>query len=132
LQTLCWGCSRTSVLPISTSQVARITGLKHWCWPRWVIFFFFWQYQSLNSGPQCLLGRHYHLSHSALPFCVWYFQDRVSWTICPGWSQTLILLVSAFWVARTTGMGHQCPVRWMIFWQTWTLFSGFFQSEGGC
>jgi hypothetical protein len=78
LQTLCWGCSRTSVLPISTSQVARITGLKHWCWPRWVIFFFFWQYQSLNSGPQCLLGRHYHLSHSALPFCVWYFQDRVS------------------------------------------------------
>jgi hypothetical protein len=36
------------------------------------------------------------------------FWDRVSWTICPGWFWTEILLISASWVARITGMSHQC------------------------
>jgi hypothetical protein len=35
------------------------------------------------------------------------FWDRVSRTICPGWLQTVILLISVSWVARTTGMSHQ-------------------------
>jgi hypothetical protein len=39
--------------------------------------------------------RAYTLSHSTSPFCVRYFQDRVSCTICPGWFQTVILLISA-------------------------------------
>jgi hypothetical protein len=36
-----------------------------------------------------------------------FFQDRVSQTICSGWLQTTILLISASRVARITGMGTQ-------------------------
>jgi hypothetical protein len=31
-----------------------------------------------------------------------YFQDRISWTICLGWLQYVILLIAASWVARIT------------------------------
>jgi hypothetical protein len=51
------------------------------------------------------------LSHCTSPFCVRYFQGRVSWTICLGWLWTVILLLSASWVARITGVSHWCPVR---------------------
>jgi hypothetical protein len=34
------------------------------------------------------------------------FLDKVSGTICPGWLCTMILLISASWVARITGMSH--------------------------
>jgi hypothetical protein len=37
-----------------------------------------------------------HLEHLHQP----YFCDRVSQTVCPGWLQTMILLISASWVAR--------------------------------
>jgi hypothetical protein len=30
-----------------------------------------------------------------------FFQDKSLRTICPGWFQTMILLISVFWVART-------------------------------
>jgi hypothetical protein len=39
-------------------------------------------------------------------FCEGFFRDRVCWTICPGWLRTEILLISASWVARITGMSH--------------------------
>jgi hypothetical protein len=39
-------------------------------------------------------------------FCVGYFPDRVSGTICPGWLWTMILQISASWVDRTTGVSH--------------------------
>jgi hypothetical protein len=42
-------------------------------------------------------------------FCVGYFQDRVSWTICLGWLRTSIFLISASQVARITSMSHQRP-----------------------
>jgi hypothetical protein len=48
------------------------------------------------------------LSHSASPFCDRYFWDRVSQTICLGWLWTAILLISAYWVARITGVSHRC------------------------
>jgi hypothetical protein len=52
------------------------------------------------------------LSHSNNLFlCVgWVFQDRFSWTVCFGWLQTAILLISATWVARITGVsqGWRC------------------------
>jgi hypothetical protein len=38
------------------------------------------------------------------------FQDRVSWTIYPGWLQTEILLIFASWVARITGVS-----TWLFF-----------------
>jgi hypothetical protein len=54
---------------------------------------------SLSSSSFAVLGfefRAYTSSHSTSPFCVSYFQDRVSQTICPDWLQTVILLISAF------------------------------------
>jgi hypothetical protein len=47
-----------------------------------------------------------------------YFWDRCSWTICLDWPQTLILLISAFWIARIIGVNHW-RVTW--FWFFWTL-----------
>jgi hypothetical protein len=35
---------------------------------------------------------------------------KVLQTICQGWFRTVILLIAASWVARITGVGHQCPV----------------------
>jgi hypothetical protein len=65
------------------------------------IFFFFFVALGLEY-------RAYTLSHSISPFCVRYFWDRVSWTICPGWLWTAILLISA-WVARIIGVSHWHP-----------------------
>jgi hypothetical protein len=41
-------------------------------------------------------------------FCDGFFPDRVLGTICLGWLQTAILLISASCVARITGMSHSC------------------------
>jgi hypothetical protein len=58
------------------------------------------KYWGLNSGPT-------PWAISLALFCDGCFQDRVSWTICPGWLQPEILLISASWVARITGMSHR-------------------------
>jgi hypothetical protein len=51
--------------------------------------------------------RAFTLRHSISPiFCDGFFRDRVSGTICPGWLQTSILLISVSWVARIIGMSH--------------------------
>jgi hypothetical protein len=57
--------------------------------------------------------RAYTLSYSISPFCDFFFsfQDRVLWTICPGWLWTISLLISSSWVARIPAVNHQCPVR---------------------
>jgi hypothetical protein len=49
----------------------------------------------------------YHLSHTSSPFCSGYFEDGVSGTICLGWPQAVILLISASQVARTISMSHR-------------------------
>jgi hypothetical protein len=61
------------------------------------------QYWGLNSGPPWA-------TPPAL-FCDGIFRDRVSWTIYPSWLWTAILLISASWVARITGVSHQCPAQ---------------------
>jgi hypothetical protein len=49
----------------------------------------------------------YHLNHSASPFFGWvFFQDRVSQTLCLGWLQMTVLLISASQVARIAGVSH--------------------------
>jgi hypothetical protein len=62
-------------------------------------------YWTLNSGPL----------PSTLPalFCDGCFWDMVSWTVCLSWFQTVILLISASWGARITGVSHQhlAPLR---------------------
>jgi hypothetical protein len=53
--------------------------------------------------------RAYTLSHSTSHFFLWWIFSR--WvsrrTTCPGWLQTMILLISASWIARITGVSHQ-------------------------
>jgi hypothetical protein len=54
----------------------------------------------------------YTFNHSSSSFLWWvFFWDRVSQTICLGWLQTAILLISTSWVARITGVSHQHPIR---------------------
>jgi hypothetical protein len=51
------------------------------------------------------------LSHSTSGpyFCDGFLWDKVSRTICLGWLQTVILLISASRVARIIGISHQWP-----------------------
>jgi hypothetical protein len=55
------------------------------------------------------LGK-YTTAWATLPatVCVGCFWDRVLWTICLSWLQSVILLISASWVSRMTVMSHQC------------------------
>jgi hypothetical protein len=62
----------------------------------------------LNSGPTSWV------TPPAL-FCEGFFQDSVSRIIYLSWLQTVILLISASWVTRITGVSHQCPVYNVFF-----------------
>jgi hypothetical protein len=72
------------------------------------IFFFFLCSTGFELSVSCFLGRHSTTWTTPLALlCVVFFQDRVSWTICLDWLQTTILVISASWVARTTGKSHR-------------------------
>jgi hypothetical protein len=92
----------------------------HYCWSHpcayyftyWFVFLilsfgfcFFCQYWSLNKGLHALLGRP-----ATLPARFGYSQDSILQAIFPGWLWTMILLISASWVARITGVSHR---RWL-------------------
>jgi hypothetical protein len=62
-------------------------------------FFFFFVVLGLEL-------RAFTLTHSTALFLWRVFWDRVSWTICLGWLQTTVLLISTSWVARITGVSH--------------------------
>jgi hypothetical protein len=66
------------------------------------------QYWSLNSGS---------IPWATPPalFCEGLFWVRVPWTVYSGWLWTSILLISATWVIRITGMSHWCPAVKIIF-----------------
>jgi hypothetical protein len=57
----------------------------------------------------------YHWVIMPALFCVGYFWDRVWWIFAWGWLRTMILLISASWVARITGVSHQHSA-FSIFW----------------
>jgi hypothetical protein len=89
----------------------------------WYIFFlflhlFFLAVLEFELSASCLLGRH-STTWATLPentiFCVGYFQDRVLWTLCPGWPQTMILLISASWVTRIISMSYWHPAGMSFF-----------------
>jgi hypothetical protein len=61
----------------------------------------------------------YSLGHTSSPFCSGYFGDRVSQTVCLGWPQTMILLISASQVAKITGVSHWHLAELIL----WSLFS---------
>jgi hypothetical protein len=68
-------------------------------------FFFFFFFWGTGVWSQDL---HFESLHQPL-YLWWVFQDRVSQTICLGWLRTVILLMSASWAARITGVSHCCP-----------------------
>jgi hypothetical protein len=78
----------------------------------WVQSFFFSFFFFCGRGAWTQ-GLHFEPLHQPL-FCDGCFPDRVSQAICLGWLWTAILLLSASWVARITGVSHQCPKvgRW--------------------
>jgi hypothetical protein len=59
-------------------------------WANYTFFFFFFFFVLLG-----LELRAFTLSHTTSPFYDGYFGDRVSQTICPGWLQNSMLLISA-------------------------------------
>jgi hypothetical protein len=61
-----------------------------------------------------VLTKTYCLSHTSSPFCSGYFGDGVLRTTCPGWHRTTILSISAFQVARITGVNHQSPAALLL------------------
>jgi hypothetical protein len=61
---------------------------------KWPLLLFFFEVLGFEL-------RAYTLSHSISPFLWWDFWDRVWQTIYSGWLWTVILLISASWVAST-------------------------------
>jgi hypothetical protein len=80
-----------------------LRGLRQWVFYCCSVFSQYWGLSSVS----CLKGRPSTawVTPSTL-YCIGYFQDSVLQTIFLGWHQTLILLISASWVARITGMKH--------------------------
>jgi hypothetical protein len=69
---------------------------------------------NLNSFSICGPGfelRTYTLSHSTSPFLWWVSSRQGLMNYLPSWLWTVILLISAFWVARTTVVSHQCLAK---------------------
>jgi hypothetical protein len=138
--TICWGWLQIVILLISASWVARITGVSHWH-PTSIDFdrsakvvqgrmesllqlvleqlnvlmekgFFFFSFFSGTGA--CTQGLHFKPLHQPY-FCIRYFWDRVLWTICWGWLWTMILLISASWVAGIIGVSYWGPVLLLLF-----------------
>jgi hypothetical protein len=75
------------------------------------VFLFFFFFGGTGVWTQGLM-----LATPPVLFCVGYFWDRVSF-FCPGWPPTVVLLISAFWVAGITGVNHRHPT-WSVLWHT--------------
>jgi hypothetical protein len=71
-------------------------------------YFFILEYLGLKLRVSHLLGRHSTTwaTPLALVFYVGYFWEIVLWTICPSCLWTVVLLISASWVAKITGVRH--------------------------
>jgi hypothetical protein len=90
------------------SETSGMLGKQHYLWatfpatPSPLLPFFLW-YWGLNSGPIPWA------TPPTLFVIFFFFWDRVSQTICPGWLWATILLISASWVARITSVSYQHP-----------------------
>jgi hypothetical protein len=82
-------------------------------------FFFFFQHWSLNSGPTPLA------TSPAFFWCVCdgYFREFREIFAWPGWRQTMILLISASWVYKITGVSHSAQLM-LTFLETRTGMEG--------
>jgi hypothetical protein len=77
-----------SALTLSTISLAGFFGV-----------FFPLRYWGLNSGPV-------PWASPPVLLCDGFFQNRILQIICPGWLWTVILLISASWVARITDVNQ--------------------------
>jgi hypothetical protein len=112
--TYCWSWQADEMLPhlsLLSKNFAEV--LRGLVWNRrWRLLQFF-------VVVFAVLGfelRAYILSHSTRHFWEGFFLDRVLQTICPGWLQTSVFLISASLVGRITDMSHWCldaPVVFM-------------------
>jgi hypothetical protein len=103
---------------VSTDWKALASDLLSGCVYSWLytgtsacLYIYIWWHWGLNSGPTPWA------SPPAL-FSDGLFWDRVLWTICLGWVRTAVLLISASWVARITGVSHRIWPFFLfsIFW----------------
>jgi hypothetical protein len=99
----CLGWPQTAILPISASQVARISAVSHWN-PAYLFFFRYWGWtQGLVLASKCF----YHLSYTPGPFAfLMYFWDRDS-SFLPRLAFDGDHSVSTSWVAGIMGLHHQ-------------------------
>jgi hypothetical protein len=54
------------------------------------------------------------------------FGDGISWTICLGWSQTMVFLILVSQVGRITGVSHTCLAETVTFKEMSFFFFSFF------
>jgi hypothetical protein len=120
--TICLGLLWTTIILISASLVATITGMSHQClaqtmkfsspksWVFFVCLFSFRQYWGLNSGS-------YTCWKASVPALFWLgiFRNRGLSNFCPGWLHKVIFLISASWVATISGVSHQHQVSKVTF-----------------
>jgi hypothetical protein len=79
-------------------------------WPKhfnFLIFTFFVFYFIFGDTGAWIQGLHFETLHQPF-FCERLFWERISRTICLGWLQPMILLISASGVAGITGVSHWC------------------------
>jgi hypothetical protein len=72
-------------------------------------FFFFLVVLEFELRASYLLGSHSTTWDTAPLFCVGYFQERISQTICLGWHRMWILLISASQVTGSTDVEPSAP-----------------------
>jgi hypothetical protein len=65
-------------------------------------------------------------------FCVGYFRDRVSQSICLCWLWSEVILTSASWVARIIGVSHWHPAHCSFVHLTTETFSYEREKEWFC
>jgi hypothetical protein len=83
-----------------------------WNYFLYVHIFKFFCVGGTGAWPQGL-----HLEPLHRPFFVMgIFEIGSHGSICLGWLQTAILLISSSWVARITGVSHQGPTMYFNFW----------------
>jgi hypothetical protein len=90
-----------------------------WCcfgfWFEIFLLLFFWEW-GLNTGfHACKVGTLPLEQYFQSIFVLIILEKGVSWTVCPGWLQTLTLPVLASQVARITGVSHQHFARLIYF-----------------
>jgi hypothetical protein len=104
-----FSCSLTCAFLIMLPVPLMLYQRNHHQTQCYEIFFLFFAPLVFELRASHLLGRCSVTWTTPLAlFCVEYFEERISQTICQGLLQTMILLISASWVARIIGMSHQC------------------------